>query len=318
MTNDRPGLAGGQLGGHHGRPVLDVLVSVVLPVLLVAVVGGVVGRRLDFSVETFSAAVFYLFSPALIFANVATVQLAGGDIARLCLVAIVVFVVNVVVAYAWSRARGSDRPTTAAAAINACVVNQGNMGLPMARLAFGEVGLSIATVIFVFGTFLWSSAGIAIGSMATGNRRAALTAPFRYPSMYAALLGALVNVANIDLPTLLDESITTLAAASIPCMLVVLGLQYRRPRLDDLAEPLAASVNRLLIGPLVAWPAVMLLGLDGVTGRTSVMMAGMPTAVMATVLTSQLGARPDLAVRAVVLSTLLSTVTLTVLITLLR
>lgn len=298
--------------------MFDVLVSVVLPVLLVAVVGGVAGRRLGFSVDTFSSSVFYLFSPALVFTNMAEVEIAGGELVRLFLVAVIVFVVNVVLAYGWSLARGSDRPTTAAAAINACVVNQGNMGLPMATLAFGAAGLRVAVVIFVFGVFLWSSAGIAIGSLATGDRRAALSAPFRYPSVYAAVLGAAVNAANLELPALLGESVATLADASIPCMLVVLGLQFRVPSFDDLAEPVAASVNRLVVGPLVAWPAAAALGLGGVTAKTSIMMAGMPTAVMATVLTSQLGARPELGVRAVVLSTLLSVVSLTVLIAILR
>jgi predicted permease len=101
-------------------------------------------------------------------------------------------------------------------------------------------------------------------------------------------------------------------------MLVVLGLQFRRPKLDDLTEPIATCVNRLVIGPLAAWPLAALLGLHGVPGRTSIMMSGMPTAVMTTILAVELDARPELAVRNVVLTTLVSIASLTVLITLLR
>ena len=85
-----------------------------------------------------------------------------------------------------------------------------------------------------------------------------------------------------------------------------------------LAEPLAACVNRLVIGPLVAWPLAAAIGLGGVTARTSIMMAGMPTAVMSTILAIELDARAELVVRTVVLSTLLSIASLTVLITILR
>jgi predicted permease len=116
----------------------------------------------------------------------------------------------------------------------------------------------------------------------------------------------------------ISESALTLGQASIPCMLVVLGLQFRRPRLDDLAEPVASSVNRLVIGPLLAWPLVTAIGLHGVTADTSIMMAGMPTAVMATILAAELRARVTLVVDTVIVSTLLSIATLTVLISVLR
>jgi predicted permease len=300
--------------------LLDVFFEVVLPVLAVAAAGGIVGRRLGFSLETMSKAVFYLFSPCLVFTSIAEIQLSGGDIARLVLVAVAVFAANAIVAFGWSIARRSDRETRAAGVLSTCVVNQGNMGLPMAALAFGEAGLQIAVVVFVAGVLLWSSAGIALGSLARGTHspRRAMAAPFRYPSIYAAVAGAVVNVTDFDLPVALAESTRSLGQASVPSMLVVLGLQFRRPRLDDLAEPVASSVNRLVIGPLVAWPIGALIGLGGVTARTSIMMAGMPTAVMSTILAIELDARPELVVRTVIVSTLLSIASLTILIGILR
>ena len=298
----------------------DVLFDVVLPVLLVAACGGIVGKRLGFSTDTLSKAVFYLFSPCLVFRSISEIEVSGGDVGRLVAVAVGVFVVNALFAVLWSLLRKTDRPTRACSVLAACVVNQGNMGLPMAKLAFGEAGLRIAVVIFVTGVMLWSSVGIAFGSWARGSHRGprALLAPLKYPSIYAAVLGAVVNVTNVHLPTLFRESSTTLGEASIPCMLVVLGLQFRRPRLDDLAEPLATSVNRLLIGPLAAWPLATMFGLSGISAHTSIMMAGMPTAVMTTILATELDARPELAVRNVVVTTLISIGTLTALITILR
>jgi predicted permease len=300
--------------------LLEVFFEVVLPVLAVAAAGGIVGRRLGFSLETMSKAVFYLFSPCLVFTSIAEIQLSGGDIARLVLVAVAVFAANAIVAFGWSLARHSDRETRAAGVLSTCVVNQGNMGLPMAALAFGEAGLQIAVVVFVAGVLLWSSAGIALGSLARGTHspRRAMAAPFRYPSIYAAVAGAVVNVTDFDLPVALAESTRSLGQASVPSMLVVLGLQFRRPRLDDLTEPVASSVNRLVIGPLVAWPIGALIGLGGVTARTSIMMAGMPTAVMSTILAIELDARPELVVRTVIVSTLLSIASLTILIGILR
>jgi malate permease and related proteins len=300
--------------------LFEVFFEVVLPVLAVAAVGGYVGRRLGFSLDTMSKAVFYLFSPCLVFTSIAEIELSGGDVARLFALAAIIFVVNAALSYSWSLARRVDRPTRAAGVISACVVNQGNMGLPMADLAFGELGLQIAVVMYVAGVLLWSSAGIALGSLARGmhSPRRAMLAPLRYPSIYAAVAGALVNVTDADLPIAISESTRSLGQASVPAMLVVLGMQFRRPRLDDLSEPLAASANRLVISPLIAWPVGAAIGLGGVTQRTAIMMTGMPTAVMATILAMELDAKPELVVRTVIVSTLLSIVTLTVLISILR
>ncbi|HEX7094308.1 MAG TPA: AEC family transporter [Acidimicrobiales bacterium] len=300
--------------------MLDVFLEVVLPVPLVAALGGYASRRLGFSLDTLSKAVFYLFSPCLVFTSIAEIEVSGGDIARLVAVTVAVFVANAIVAFAWSTVVRSDRSTRAAAVLQSCVVNQGNMGLPMAALAFGDAGLRIAVVVFVTGVLLWSSAGIALASLARGahSPRRALLAPLRYPSIYAAVAGALINALDVDLPVAIEASTRTLGDASVPTMLVVLGMQFRWPRLDDVAEPLAASVNRLVIGPLVAWPIAAALGLSGVNARTSIMMAGMPTAVMSTILAIELDARPELVVRTVIASTLLSIASLTVLISILR
>jgi predicted permease len=140
------------------------------------------------------------------------------------------------------------------------------------------------------------------------------TAPFRYPAIYAAALGAVVNLGNIHLPALVHESVGTLADASIPCMLLVLGLQLHLPSRGDLVDPVFASCNRLLIGPIVAAPLAALIGLDGVPWKAVVIAAGMPTAVMVSVLSHQLDAHPELGVRAVMVSTLGSIASLTALI----
>jgi predicted permease len=295
--------------------VLRVFLDVILPVVVVALVGGVVGRRLGLTVEPFSAAVFNLFNPCLVFTLIAGLELDAGDVARVVVVGVAVFAVNVLVAQAWSRLRGDDDRTVAGVSLASAVANQGNLGLPISRLALGGAGLEVAALSFVTGVVLWSTAGVAAASIGRGGgTRKALVAPFRYPAIYAAALGAVVNVTNVHLPALVHESIGTLADASIPCMLLVLGLQLHLPSPGDLVDPVVASMNRLLVGPLVAAPLAAAIGLEGIPWKAVVIAAGMPTAVMVTVLAHQLDAHPELGVRAVMVSTLASVATLTALI----
>ena len=138
------------------------------------------------------------------------------------------------------------------------------MGLPMAALAFGAAGLEIATLLFVIGVVLNATAAVTIGAHALGKHtaRGAFLAPLRYPTFYAALVGIALNLLDADVPTVVWEPLTTLAAAAIPCMLVVLGLSFQMPRFYDVTDSLAVSVNRLVIGPLAAWGLTAALGLQ--------------------------------------------------------
>jgi predicted permease len=299
--------------------VLDVLLDVILPVVIVAAIGGFVGGRLGLQLKTLTDLVFFIFSPALVFTGLSTVELGGAAVGRIAVVTIGVFALNAVIGLAWSRFRASPPSTRSSIAIASAVPNQGNMGLPISRLAFGQPGLEIATVLFTFGVVLNASVAVALGKLALGEhtRREVLLAPLRYPTIYAAVAGVAVNMLDVDLPNVASESLSTLAAAAIPCMLIVLGLSFHVPKLDDLHDPIFVSINRLLLGPILAWGIALAMGLEGTVRDVTIMMAGMPVAVNTTILAAQLRADVPLAVRLVVVSTLLSTVTLTALITIL-
>ena len=88
--------------------MLDVLLDVILPVLLVAVIGGLVGRKIVSGPEALSGLVFYLFSPALVLASLTEVELGGAQVGRMIVVALCVFALNTAVALVWGRVRGAD------------------------------------------------------------------------------------------------------------------------------------------------------------------------------------------------------------------
>jgi hypothetical protein len=287
--------------------MLDVFLDVVLPVALAAVFGGVLGRWRGIPVDTTAALTFYIFAPALVFHSMANTSLSAHDTIDVVAVLLASFVAMYAASLLWSLLRGHDAPMRAAVAVGATTPNVGNMGLPVAQLAFGDLGLQLAVMNFVAGAVLVNTAGIAIAATAGGSRRDALLAPLKYPALYAALLGVIVNVAGIDLPKAIDEPAATLGAAAIPTMLVVLGLQLSNLNLgDDVVDTLAVNAARLLISPAAAWLCAEALGIEGVTRGTLIVLA------------TTFKARPVFVTQVVVSSTLLSMATLSVLITLVR
>lgn len=299
--------------------MLDVFLEVVLPVALVAVIGGAVGRWQNVPVAPISVLVFYLFSPALVFHSLATTEVSGGTSLRIIGVLLATYATAYPIATAWSFLVRHDRAFRAGFALSVITPNLGNMGLPVAFLAFGQAGLDIAVMNFVAGAILTYTVGIVVASMAIGTRLDALRAPFRYPVVYAAAAGVAVNAAGFDLPTTIDAPAASLANAAVPAMLVVLGLQLRQAAgFDHLLDTAMVNVIRFVVGPATAWLAGTALGLEGDTRGTLVVLAAMPTAVVATILATEFRAAPAFVTRAVVTTTITSMLSLTILISIVR
>lgn len=299
--------------------MLSVFTDVVLPVFLIAGLGRLLAQLRSIDVPPLSAVVLYLFGPALVFSSLATTELSAGLGLRIVAVFFIGWLIMVSVAFAWSTVRGHDRSMRAGFVLAMTSPNGGNMGLPVAALAFGDLGLEVAVINFVIGAVFVNSAGIAIASSANGGSRAALTAPLRFPYIYAAALGLLVNAGNVDPPVAIMSAADTLAGAAIPVMLVVLGVQLRSPATSaDLTDMLAVTAGRLVAAPVLTWLTSTLVGLDGVERGTLTVLAGMPVAVITTLLATEFRSRADFVTRTVIVTTLLSMVTLTVLISIVR
>lgn len=299
--------------------MLDVFLEVVLPVAVTAGIGGLGARWRRLPADVPSALVFYIFAPALVFHALSVTTVSANDSLKIVAVLLASFAAMYAVSMLWSTLRGHDAPMRAAFAVGATTPNVGNMGLPVSQLAFGDLGLQIAVLNFVAGAVLVNTAGIAIAAMAGGSRRDALLAPLKYPALYAAVAGILVNVSGADLPVAIEAPAETLGDAAIPTMLVVLGIQLGSLSGGDSAVELGAvNVARLLISPAAAWLAVEALDIEGVTRGTLIVLAAMPTAVSAIVLATTFKARPAFVTQVVVSSTLASMLTLTLLIDLVR
>jgi malate permease and related proteins len=295
--------------------VFDVLLNVILPVLLVAGLGGVVARMIGMPVAPLSQLSFYLLGPALVFDGLSTIELSGGEAAKIVAAVAMSYVATMALGYGGAAIGGLDRGMRSAVGLTSATSNGGNMGLPVVLLAFGDSGLDIAVIAFVSLSILTNVIGIFVASLAGGSARAALTAPLRVPSLWAAAMGLLVNALEIDVPTTIAASAGTMAEGSIPVMLIVLGLHLsKRPSFGP-AGPMALTVAiRLVAGPFIAWGAVSLLGIDGMAHDTLIVLGGMPTAVNATIIATQYQTRPDFVTKAVIASTVASIATSTVLV----
>jgi predicted permease len=105
-----------------------------------------------------------------------------------------------------------------------------------------------------------------------------------------------------------------LAGGAVAAMLLLVGLQLARLTVREEASGAAlATAIRLLAVPPIAWAVGRLVGLEGMAFAVAVLQASTPTAVTSALWALEFDARPALVSAAVVLSTVVSVVTLSVL-----
>jgi len=185
--------------------------------------------------------------------------------------------------------------------------------------AFGPEVLARAVVVFVAMTVLNNTFGVWIASSGRNGARDAIWKIFRVPAAYAVFMGLLVKGLAVSLPLAIERSVSILADASIPTMLILLGLQLARfQHIERIRLASVGAALRLLVAPLVAAVLALLLHLSPQASIAVLMQASMPVGVFTSIFASEFELDSQLSLSIIITSTLASPITLTILILLLR
>ncbi len=294
--------------------VSAAFIQSVLPVLLIGGLGYLVGRARALDLAPITGLTVLVLAPAIVFDSLARAALPWDLLSRLILhVALqlaAVWLLTVVVA----RLVGWHGPAQGAFLLATLFANAGNVGLPLALFAFGPDGLAIAGGWFAIMSIGSSTIAPYLAARARLGVRGALVRVVRQPVIYAVVAGVVVNLSGLSLPGPVAKASELLAGGAVALMLLLVGLQLARLTVREEASGAAlASTIRLVAVPPIAWAIGRLVGLEGVPLAVAVVQASTPTAVTSALWALEFNARPALVSGAVVLSTVVSVVTLTVL-----
>jgi malate permease and related proteins len=294
-----------------------IFIDNLLPVLLCATTGFVLGRTLHPDVKTATRLAFYIFSPCLVFVSLKNVGIPGGEFGKIALFTALVSILVGALSLLLGLSLRAGRKLIASLIVASMFVNSGNYGLAATKFSFGEAALARALACFVFGTVLVYTLGVLIASMGKLSVPQAFRKLLLVPAFYGLIAAWGVRQTAWHIPLFLDRSVTMLADASIPLMLVILGLQVAEARVWPKNRAVLIGVAgflQLIATPLVALFVARLLGLTGVARQAAVLQASMPAAVATTVLAVEYDLDATLVSGVVVLTTVLSPLTLTPLI----
>lgn len=282
--------------------ILKVL-EIIAPVFLLAAVGFAwVKLGYEYRVEFVTRLGMTLAIPCLIFVALMRSEIDPAALGTLFLAGIAAYLLVILVMWGLVRLGKLDRQTFLAPLIFS---NTGNLGLPLALFAFGDLGLGYAVVVFAVSAVLQFTYGIWLVS---GG--GSLIKVVQEPLVSATLLGGLFLWQGWETPTFLTNALDLIGQMAIPIMLITLGVAVARLRIGAFGMPIVLSALKAAICVACAVGAGLWFGLEPVAFGVLVVQLATPVAVTSYMLAEKYGADSDSVAGLVVVSTLMSVVTL--------
>jgi predicted permease len=227
--------------------------------------------------------VFFAASPCLLFT-----VLSGADpklllsplLAVSALSALTMVVVAVgITRYVWHRTPAQST----VAALASGYVNANNIGLPVAIYVLGNAAYPGPVILLQL--LVYAPAGLVVLEHSRGRASVGATVlrSVRNPLLLASLLGFVLAVSRVHLPTPVLEPFRLIGGAAVPLMLMGFGMSLHGQRVLEPGtgrrDVVLATALKLVGMPLAAWLlGAFVFRLDDPTLHAAVVLAGLPTA----------------------------------------
>ena len=275
------------------------VLQIVAPVFLLASIGFVwVKVGLEYRIQFVTQLAMTLSLPCLIFVSLMQTRIAPEALTALSLASVMAYALISLAFLALVKLLRLEGRTYTAPLIFG---NTGNLGLPLALFAFGDVGLSYAIIVFAI-MALWSyTYGIWLVAGAGSLGRV-----LREPLVWATLLGALFMWQGWETPEFLTNTLDLVGQMAIPMMLITLGVAVARLSAQGLLRAVGLSFVKLSLCVAVAWGVGTVFELDRIAFGVLVLQVATPVAVTSYLIAEKYGADAPSVAGLVVASTLMS------------
>ena len=275
------------------------VLQIVAPVFILATIGFVwVKIGLEYRIQFVTQLAMTLSLPCLIFVSLMQTRIDPAALTALSLASIMAYGAVSLVFLALVRVLRLETRTYTAPLIFG---NTGNLGLPLALFAFGDIGLSYAIIVFAV-MALWSyTYGIWLVAGA-----GSLGKVLREPLVWATVLGALFLWQGWETPTFLTNTLELVGQIAIPVMLITLGVAVARLSARGLVQAAVLSLIKLVLCVGIAWGVGRIFELDPTAFGVLVLQVATPVAVTSYLLAEKYGADAPSVAGLVVASTLMS------------
>lgn len=304
---------------------MPVITEVILPIMFVVFLGYLMRRFGKVDEHVLSRIQLYVMGPALIF-----MSMAGSDAAMSLLLKVMLHVtVLSFLLLGLAQLSGflfrKDRTGRNAMSIASLFSNSGFYGIPVCMLAFGEQGVIYAALYVVCSSTIQSTVGIYLASAGKKSSGQALATVFRVPLIYAIVFGKALSHFNMLPPEPFMKMINLMGRSAIPLGLMLLGMQLEKiisgrsgtkvsaaagmagiTGDKDLVPGITSGLLKVIGGFVLGLVLIQFIEFEPLLRKVIIIQSAMPTAVNAVVFATEFDCRPKLVTIAILTSTLLS------------
>lgn len=276
------------------------IVSILFPLFAIVALGWLVGRRARPDLTVANKLNLDVFVPALVFAALVSKDFHLAEF--LPLAGVSVFMVLAFGLAGWLAARLSGvavKTLLPPTMFNNC----GNLGLPLAVLAFGEQALAPAVVMFMVSNFLHFSYGAWLL-----DHKTRLATIWKVPSVIATLAGIAVGLAGLTIWPPLLLAIRMVGDIAIPLMLFSLGVRLTDANFGAWRIGLGGALLRPLAGLAVAGLVLTVVELPPLQRALVIVFGALPPAVLNFIFAERYGQEPEKVASIVMIGNLLALV----------
>ncbi|MFC0524700.1 AEC family transporter [Pontibacillus salicampi] len=293
---------------------MDVIV-VVLPAFLIFSIGFIGQKVIGFDRKTISKAALYLMYPFLAFQtfynNTITIDFLYIILFCITLMVLLILLVKLLTWY-----KNTPRPKASAMVLSSVFMNAGNYGVPIILFAYGEQGATYAIIMMVIQSLLMNTVGLYYASLGSADENARIGDSVKkvltMPINHAVILGVCSQIFQITVPPYIMQSVNLIADATIPTIMLVLGMQLATLSKGtvQVKDIITIGTIKMVVSPVLAFLITAVLGLNSMLSGILIVLAAMPTAANTTMYSIQYNTEPQLVSYSTFWTTLWSVITI--------
>lgn len=268
-----------------------------------------------------SRLVINVFLPAMILSSVINqkLQMTGGEIAFGFLMMVIMVAICYVVGRLTPKILRIKDGDKGMYSLLVSFMNNGFMGFPLVAALFGDTWVFFASLSNIPFNFLLYTLGIMQLQSGEEKEKLRLRSILNAP-LIATFAALILFVFNIPIPALIDDTVDTVANATVPLSMMSIGLSLGSVPIKDAfihKRLYALSALRLIVCPLLVWFVLHFIVADPIILGIIVVISACPSAVVCSILGIKYGRDGIEASEMIFLCTVLSVITMPLLMTVL-
>lgn len=293
-------------------------ITILSIVLMIAL--GYFLKRIDFlsfkDVDSLNNIVIYILLPCMIFHALYT-----ADLSLLPQLGILPFVILAssfitgIISYFILKAFNISDKRLWSILITVMIANTGFMGYPVSLGIYGHEGFLRAIFCDTATMAIFLILSFVLILKFGGNIKTAIKKIALFPPLWAIVFGILLNLTNIPIGPVIDNTVNYLGNGAIPLIMLSLGISID---LEGLRRSKSAiiftSIVKLAFFPFIAFLIVSFLGLSDLQYEVSIVEAAMPSGMLSMLLAITYKLDFELTSDCILINTVFSLVTLPIII----